>query len=261
MPLNPYTKLSPSIYLHQPSKTTTKPIILCFWMNAPARALSKYITEYKRLAPGSPLLIILSTTADIIWSSTERAQRARLSPALEILRTLAPNEAVHMHMFSNGGVFSAVHLLDLYRGAVGCALPVASMLFDSAPGTASVGGAVRAVSYGILPARGVMRVLGMVGLWVVFWVALVVVRVLGGKDAVSFARERVNDVGLTGVGRRCYFYSEGDDLVEAVDVEGHAVLAENLGFVVRREKFEGSRHVSHMLVDSGRYWRVVAEYL
>lgn len=60
--------------------------------------------------------------------------------------------------------------------------------------------------------------------------------------------------------RRCYIYSEEDELVDWRDVEDHARDAEEKGFVVRREKVVGSGHCAHARGEGGkRYWETVRE--
>lgn len=59
--------------------------------------------------------------------------------------------------------------------------------------------------------------------------------------------------------RRTYIYSREDELVDWKGVEKYAGEADAKGFTVRKEKFEGSAHVSHARHDGNRYWRVVEE--
>ncbi|THC90762.1 hypothetical protein EYZ11_009786 [Aspergillus tanneri] len=111
-PLGAFTKLSSSIYIHEPedsknniNKSKNAPtIVVAFWMNAPLRALAKYVLGYRRLAPAARIIFILSSSIDILRSST-RAQHARLSPAIHVLRDWLPtcDAPIHLHMFSNGG--------------------------------------------------------------------------------------------------------------------------------------------------------------
>ncbi len=46
-------------------------------------------------------------------------------------------------------------------------------------------------------------------------------------------------------------------MVDWRDVEAHSKEAEDLGYIVEREKFEGSGHAGHMLKNSERYWEAV----
>ncbi|KAE8381058.1 hypothetical protein BDV26DRAFT_289761 [Aspergillus bertholletiae] len=280
-PLSAYTKLSSSIYIQEPqsqSKTNDAPktIILAFWMNAPPRALAKYVTEYTRLAPTARIIIILSSSQDFMTRSSSKAQQARLAPAVAALRASIPSstspeetandqEQVFIHMFSNGGVFSTINLLTTYQNAVGRPLRISSTILDSAPGISTVSGAMKAFSYA-LPRPWLLRLFSKLLLWVVFVVGALVRRLAGLSDAVGVARKAMNDQRLVcgrdgGKPKRCYIYSDADELVAWKDVERHADEAEATGWVVAREKFLGSPHVSHMRTDPERYWGIVRRYL
>jgi len=52
---------------------------------------------------------------------------------------------------------------------------------------------------------------------------------------------------------RCYLYSKGDDMVRWRDIEAHADDATGRGCEVEKVRFEGSKHVSHMIVNPDRY--------
>ncbi|KAB8216101.1 hypothetical protein BDV33DRAFT_179569 [Aspergillus novoparasiticus] len=283
-PLSAYTKLSPSIYIQEPqsqsaSNGAPKTIILAFWMNAPPRALSKYVTEYTRLAPTARIIIILSSSKDFMTRSGKKVQEARLAPAVEALQASVSSsssseektkdqEQVFVHMFSNGGVFSTISLLATYQKTVGRPLRISSTILDSAPGVATVSGAMKAFSFA-LPGPWLLRLLSKVALWVFFVLGALVRRLVGMSDAVSVARKAMNDQRLVcsgdggdgGKPRRCYIYSDADELVDWRDVERHADEAEARGWVVTREKFLGSPHVSHMRADPERYWGIVKRYL
>ncbi|KAB8212459.1 hypothetical protein BDV34DRAFT_184024 [Aspergillus parasiticus] len=283
-PLSAYTKLSPSIYIQEPqsqseSNGAPKTIILAFWMNAPPRALSKYVTEYTRLAPTARIIIILSSSKDFMTRSGKKVQEARLAPAVEALQASVSSsssseekakdqEQVFVHMFSNGGVFSTISLLTTYQKIVGRPLRISSTILDSAPGVATVSGAMKAFSFA-LPGPWLLRLLSKVALWVFFVLGALVRRLVGMSDAVSVARKAMNDQRLVcsgdggdgGKPKRCYIYSDADELVDWRDVERHANEAEARGWVVTREKFLGSPHVSHMRADPERYWGIVKRYL
>ncbi|RAL02402.1 TMEM53 family protein, partial [Aspergillus ibericus CBS 121593] len=256
-------------------------ILLAFWMNAPPRALTKYIQRYQTLYPSARILTLHSTTRDFLFPPSPTTQQRLLQPAVDYLliqpqsqpQPQAENKenttTIHIHLFSNGGIFTTTTLLSAYKHTTGHPLPISSMIIDSAPGKPTLAGAFRAFSF-ILPANFLLRVLGQVVLGVLLGVMFGGFWVLGVEDAVRLGRRRVNEGGLVGgisgkdgrLGRRCYVYSKEDGLVDWRDVEEHAREAEGLkgelGLeVVRRERFVGSKHVAHMRGDEERYWRVV----
>lgn len=273
-PLATFTKLSPSVYISEPDTkaqhVTESPttIVLSFWMNAPARALAKYVVEYKRLAPSARIIFILSTSKDFLFHSTTRAQHERLSPAIQALRASlpTPESPIYLHLFSNGGVFTSTNLLSAYREATGTHLRLTSIIFDSAPGLATVPAAMRAFSF-MLPRFWLLRICSKALLWVFLVLNHWGRKITRTQDVVSSARQAANDArvvcgtGTADTPPRCYIYSDADELVNWLDIEAHAVEAQRKGWVVRREKFDGSPHVSHMRADPQRYWGIVSEYL
>ncbi|PYH77558.1 hypothetical protein BO82DRAFT_178758 [Aspergillus uvarum CBS 121591] len=287
-PLKAFTQLSPSVYIHRPAATNLKTpeqiIILAFWMNAHPRTLTKYLTTYMDLYPTATILCTLSTSLDFLVHFTARTQHARLQPAVAALRAAAAatnrsggsHPHVYIHMFSNGGTFTVANLLEAYRAATGRPLAVEAMLYDSAPGTSTFRGGMRALAVG-LPGNPVLRVLGTLVLAGIMGWSMLLAMVWPRADGVMVGRRGTLDAGLVvrgrgGIGasrtaeaeaapRRCYLYSEGDRVVDARDVERHAEEVARRGWEVERVKFDGSAHVSHMRTDPERYWGVVRRYL
>ena len=173
-----------------------------------------------------------------------------------------------MHVFSNGGAAAAAHLLTAYRKATGAPLRISSMIIDSAPGTLAVETAMTAFSYA-LPRMWIMRFFAKVFLYVIVMAALVRRAVLRQPDVLTWMRATINDTRLIcgpepisdGKLKRCYIYSDVDNLIDCKDVEDHAVDAEAKGFTVYREKFRGSSHVGHMRAEPERYWSIVKRFM
>lgn len=272
-PLTSFVNLAPSVYIQEPPDSTEEPekprkiILLAFWMNAPPRALVKYVLEYRRLEPSARIIFILSSTEDFTLRASTRAQEARVAPIVEALRgSVSPRNPVFLHLFSNGGVCTTTHVLAAYKKATGKPLSISSMLIDSAPGRATVTAAARAFSY-ILPKLWILRLFSKAILYTVLICSVLVRKLTRTPDAVSRARRAINDTsmlhaaGSDGVLRRCYIYSDADKLIDCKDVETHAVAAEASGWKVRCEIFYGSQHVAHMRADPERYWKIVEDYL
>ncbi|KAJ5670745.1 uncharacterized protein N7477_006108 [Penicillium maclennaniae] len=269
-PLASFTKLGPSVYLQDPVDSSNHDsrtlIFIAFWMNAPPRALAKYVVEYRRMMPSSRIVFIRSSSNDFFWGSNARAQHARVAPAVEALRTLAPESSVFMHLFSNGGLSNTIHLLQAYFKATGNALPISSMIIDSAPGTATIAAAMRAFSFA-LPRMWILRLISKSFLWLSLVLIKMIQTIRRSSDPIGLARRVINDASLVqavnpkGVLTRCYIYSDADDLVDFRDVEKHASESEASGWLVRRELFEGTAHVGHMRAEPDRYWGIVKSYL
>ncbi|GFF34670.1 transmembrane protein 53 [Aspergillus udagawae] len=272
-PLASFVKLSSSVYLQDPvedigySGKQPRVIVLAFWMNASSRALVKYVVEYRRLAPSAKIVFILSSSNDFMFHASQKAQHARLAPAVEAIQASGiPEGPVFLHMFSNGGVASTTHFLTAYLEATGKPLRVSSMIIDSAPGNATISASLKAFSF-VLPKIWLLRYLSKFLLFVLLVVGSLVRRLTRTPDAVSRARNAINNHGLLrGASQndgpaRCYIYSDADELVDWRDVEQHSWDAQAKGWVVQREKFLGSPHVCHMRSDPERYWNIVKTHL
>ncbi|PYH49957.1 TMEM53 family protein [Aspergillus saccharolyticus JOP 1030-1] len=288
--LKAFTKLSPTVYIHRPELSTTttdnKIIILAFWMNAYPRTLSKYLTTYLTLYPTATIIYTLSKSLDFLIHFSPRTQHARLQPAVAALRAAIDRSngtnppRIFIHMFSNGGTFAVTNLLEAYKAATGgrSLSGVEAMLYDSAPGTSTFRGGMRALSVG-LPANPLVRALGTLVLAALTAWMMLLARVVPRADGVMVGRRGTFDAGLVVRGssssssassgdaaagaapRRCYLYSEEDQVVAARDVESHAEEVEGRGWEVETVKFEGSGHVSHSKADPERYWGVVKKYM
>lgn len=274
-PLAPFIRLSPSVYLQETSvvsdnrRECPKTIVLAFWMNAPPRALTKYVAEYARLAPSARIIFIRSSTSDFLLNATVRAQQARVAPAVEKIQVASATteEPVFLHMFSNGGASTTAHLLAAYRRMTGKSLRISSMIIDSAPGTLAFRASVKAFSFA-LPRMWILRFMGKILLYTVLIASWLVRKLTRRPDVISLAREAINDNRLIdgpdsnkNMQRRCYIYSDADDLIDWRDVENHAADAEAKGWVVQKVIFQGTPHVGHMRADSERYWSIVRTYL
>ncbi|KAL3451827.1 hypothetical protein BJX65DRAFT_320730 [Aspergillus insuetus] len=275
-PTIPLTKLSPQIFLSDPpdSKPSNKLIILSLFMNAPLRISQKYIAQYRRLAPHARILVFTSSTSDIVLPPNQKRRCKELAPALEVLRASLAAQAststhkatsndgdgkelnIHIHLFSNGGVYSTASLLQSYRSATGHTLPITSIILDSAPGTPGFVGGMRSFS-AVLPRNIILRSLGQMSFLAILSF-LWVISCLGFVDSVTAGRRAMNEKGLIGgVPKRVYIYSDEDKMVDWEDVEEHAKEAGEQGWEVQMERFEGSGHVDHMRRDEGRYWGIV----
>ncbi|KAJ5474446.1 hypothetical protein N7475_004012 [Penicillium sp. IBT 31633x] len=270
-PLTPFTRLAPSVYLQDPATLSEKgnqPVIfMAFWMNAPPRALAKYVIEYRRLVPSARIIFVRSSSNDFIWRLRAQTRRARIFPAVEAMRGLVtPENPVFVHFFSNGGMSNTTHLLQAWKDATGTPLPISAMILDSAPGSPSLRSGLKAFSFA-LPRMWILRLLGK-SLLFAFLVLFRLIHFFSRiSDPISLAREVINDTSLVqaanpeGARKHCYIYSDTDELVDSRDVESHALDAEAKSWVVRREMFKDSPHVGHMRTDPDRYWGLIKEYL
>ncbi|KAK5078220.1 hypothetical protein LTR64_003373 [Lithohypha guttulata] len=248
----------------QNMKKTSSPdlIIICSWLYARQRHIAQYSETYRRIYPQSRILLLKQDGPDLIWRPNAW-QMQEMKPAVKVIKELEAGAkgrpSILLHSFSNGGAFTSCQLADAY--ALHCAgelLPISAVVIDSAPSipTARVGWT--AMSQGFPPSLPA-PVLGTLG------------RLAGIEGSMTGLRRKLNDSagsfmqeGL----KRVYIYSDTDELVPWTHVEAHAqeakeVLRSNRGEeaakLVQLEKFVGSKHVAHAVMDGERYWNIVQQ--
>lgn len=265
--LSAFKRLNDSTYISDPEdyQGNGHLVILSFWMNATPRPIARYVMEYRRLLPSARFVIILARTNDFIFKTSDAAQDAMLLPAVDALRSFAgPDNPVFIHLFSNGGVFKISNLLRLFKSKTGQALPVSSMIFDCAPGVATIKSGTRAIAFQ-LPKFWIWRILSKATLWTILVFLEVCRRVTRTPNTMEVASRRINDKALYRLPaeglNRCYIYSDADQIILSNHVEDHIKYSESCGVAVHREKFEGADHVTAMMTDPVRYWAIVKRTL
>ncbi|KAM5444743.1 hypothetical protein MferCBS31731_000198 [Microsporum ferrugineum] len=245
-------------------------IVILFWMDARLRYANKYISEYTKLAPNARILFVLTSSADLFLKTSEAAQTRRVQPAVDVLLSsattatspgLSSNDQLYLHLFSNGGSVTLRSIALAYQKVTKKPLPLNSLIMDSCPGKSTFSGAYRAVSYG-LPKSSLPRFFAGIAVWVALLLAFTYYRVFRQEFPAELAWKASIDPELIDSRvKRCYIYSELDDLISWKGVEEHSHEAESKGYRVIREKFHGSPHVGHMRQDYRRYWDIVTYYL
>jgi hypothetical protein len=151
-------------------------VIICSWMYAHPRHIAKYTRPYQARYPTSPILLLRQDGGDFFWRS-HTTQMRNLEPAVRVIRTLysggggssssssqesdtigsepKPHRKykrrprVLMHVFSNGGAWTACQLADAYKysakdeeeeeeeggeaGEASAILPIDALILDSTP--------------------------------------------------------------------------------------------------------------------------------
>ncbi|KAF7897074.1 hypothetical protein EAF00_005302 [Botryotinia globosa] len=277
--LSDFTRLSPCIYIHDPSESTTSfsssslppktksspkspdLILLTSWLNASPKHISKYTTLYHSLHPNTPILLLTTSTPHIFTSSTNSL--TRLTPALNILYKYPTHSKILAHSFSNGGAFTLSILAREFHRVLGRSLPIASLVLDSSPGKFRYRATVSAFSLGF-PQFWIVHFLCMSFLYSLFGGYKILLWVFGGMDLIERIRRDLNDEVIFGRdARRLYVFSEGDAMVRWEDVEEHAEEAGRRGFGgndgVMRVKFGETTHCGHLVGEEnrGRYIRAL----
>src|SRR5271155_2314013 len=137
-----FLKLTSTISIHNPSalSETNCPVkgvslvILCTWMGAAPRHISKYTDGYRKLFPKASILLIESSPLDITYRS-QAVQQERLIAACEVIANNLPGggQQTVLHAFSNAGAQTATQLAERLRRERG-SVPFTRTIFDSCPG-------------------------------------------------------------------------------------------------------------------------------
>ena len=268
------TQLSPSVYVDPISKKTpghssqgpnvsstrNKPpdiVLLLSWAGASTSHVTKYILGYRALYPNTHIILFMSAYSDFMYGSTP-AQKRRYTKVIEDIAAI-PSATVLVHLFSNGGSQTLWRLASMYKETQGRLLPMNALVLDSAPGKPSFRQMNAAVLAG-LPKPWYSRIPSLCFLYVVLCLLWVTDPVTGWMSLIIRIWHELNKPELLSLNAmRCYIYSHRDVVVSWKDVEQHADEAEVEGYVVRKEIFDGSEHVSHLRLAPERYWRIVSE--
>lgn len=265
-----FTRLSFNTYLSQPEKTirhtdalkSSSPdvILLHTWLNALPRHIAKYTLVYRALYPTSTIL--LTTTSWHDWAYRSRAaQDAALTPVVEYILSLPETAKILLHIFSNGGAWTATQVALKYKLKTAKPLPISKMIFDSSPG---IGGYRRTTTAFAISLPGwrqnpIHRFIGLVSIHVGFAISFMIGAILLRKENPAIIlRRHLNDNTLfDGAAARLYIFGDKDIMVPPEEVVAHAVWAKAAGWKVSQERYAESGHVTHAAVDGKRYWAAV----
>lgn len=131
-------------YFRQPQQKSTQDgpslVVLCTWMSAHRKHISKYTQQYRQQYPKAEILVIESEVADLTYR-TNSSQQARLQPARDVLLSHRSQGAeghgqrkAVLHIFSNGGSQSAIQLVTSLPKSVRLQA-FSAIIFDSCPST------------------------------------------------------------------------------------------------------------------------------
>jgi hypothetical protein len=247
-------------YLFTPStQTSSSPLIFIFsWNAAAAKHIAKYTISYRKLFPGSRILLVRSFTSDFFRSQS--AYEKLLAPALKVVQaSIAEDRDILIHGFSNGGANQLIASAELYRKTVGTALPHRILVLDSSIGKGGYKRSFAAI-YLSLPRTVFFTIFGSLivhSILVLSWFMWTFSR--RPNKAIEL-REAANNPELFDKKvPRLYLYSKADEMVGYDEVDEHAEEAEAKGYIVRKVLFEKSAHTGHIREDPERYWGAIIE--
>ncbi|OCF31128.1 hypothetical protein I316_07260 [Kwoniella heveanensis BCC8398] len=262
-------------------------LILCMWMGASPKLVSKYTKHYIELFPSNTILLITCTMPEMFFVSTDRHSKL-LRPALDVLLKYRDQEqGMVAGVYSNGGSYCLTQLARLYRESTGGEpLPLQATLFDSCPGSADIQAAIHAM-YTTFPPSVTKSPIWATPAWLIAWFTLKVYQLMfavtGAVDPITSIRKSLLDTTLFDLNNpqrssfssssssssssppasssRTFIYSHEDKSVPYLAVEAFVEESKAIGWTVAKHRFEGSHHVAHANLDKERYWGIVAQAL
>ena len=264
------TKINDDTTFYQPSNhTPSELIVLCTWLGASPKHISKYIALYQEIAPSTPILVIQSSVKTI--TRPYPTQRQHMSDALTIVQNTLSNASskaapkILIHTFSNGGSNSATQLLLTHHEKTGKTLPLQGMICDSGPAKGEYWKSYNSMIHSLPKGLLFTLVGGFMAHFILLWMGISS-RYLGRypifevliRDTLIDPQMVSGRGGGKGMKRRInYLWSKEDEMVEWRDVVEHAEEAKGMGWEVASTEFVGSGHCGHLRVGRERYEEVV----
>ncbi|EHK18696.1 uncharacterized protein TRIVIDRAFT_57578 [Trichoderma virens Gv29-8] len=250
-----------------PNSNDPELVLVLSWMGARDVHIEKYIAQHRSLFPSSRILLIRSPASHVFWPSLARKH---IPPAIRILKQFAEPETpipsnggkprVLLHILSNGGVSTAARIRELLRKELGrdaagnrLVIPRYALCLDSCPGNFVWESTHRALLQSLPRWTSPLVHLVIAVAWLIYKLRLT--RPAQNLNSEALRRKSL----LPRETQRTYLYGTADAVISWRHVEDHAKRAEDSGFKVRKERFEGGEHVSLMRKDSQRYWQAVKE--
>jgi hypothetical protein len=193
--------------------------------------------------------------ANFIYRSNKK-QRRLVDPVISRLQDKRSDKLL-VHIMSNGGAKQWATINTTYFNTTGHVLEYDLTVIDSAPGRARYQQCLRTM-INLLPRPLVLRI--PLSVFFAGVVSFMFFEDLfpGHENVVdAMRRELNNSEQMSGSARRCYIYSDEDEVISSKDVEDHARQAEANGWSVTMVKFDGSQHVAHLRQDYFKYWDAI----
>ncbi|KAL7933908.1 putative DNA repair protein [Trichoderma chlorosporum] len=242
-------------------------IVLFTWLGgATASRIQKYLLSYRAIWPAATILLVTTRVYEFAAAPSSNI-RTRLKPARDAIRRHVAGKSkgrpsMLFHIFSNGGLHTAIHLTLSLRDAEEKAEPLdlrqylEGIVIDCCPGQTDYMRTYRGAIVS-LPSTFLGQLLGkpLLFLAVSLSTSLTHAGLLAG---VKDYRRQLNDSNVFGgQSRRLYLYAKEDVVVGHQDVELHIEDAKKKGYNVEDVCFFNSRHCSLPVGNEERYWDTI----
>ncbi|KAJ8112800.1 hypothetical protein OPT61_g4920 [Boeremia exigua] len=263
--------IAPSIWDRIPSTPSTpikdisapSLILLMTWTGAHGRHISKYTKEYATMFPSSHIMVITTSSADLVFRSSKRKQH-RLQPAVNYIANLqhipcCNTSGILMHVFSEGGSNKACELASAYQQKTGTRLPITALYLDSTPGHPRYLRLCSALAKSFPPIPVVKQLAVVIAATILGIIWVLYCGLIGyDNNVVTRSRKQLLDPKLFDLQTpRCYLYSKKDSLIAWQDIYEHAGESIEHSGSVTEVIFEDSDHVDHARKEPNRYWDAI----
>ncbi|OAA69003.1 hypothetical protein ISF_03378 [Cordyceps fumosorosea ARSEF 2679] len=287
-PLAPLRRIGDDVYLYEPSTPAADPsyrgpslIVLSTWLGgASTKNIGRYVAGHRALFRNASVLLVTARLSEITVTPFAR-MHGRLQPARDVIvrhvlgagASSSSSSSILWHIFSNGGLNTAIQLARIARKALSTTGHAADLdtatgavIMDCCPGDSSLGRTFQAAAYS-LPDTWAAQTVGRLLLFPTI-AALLGAQSAGllpgrgtgtGGGSLADLYHGAHDPNIFGRGaRRMYLYSVSDRLVPWRFVHQHMAEARDKGFAVDGEAIPGGGHCALLRGDADRYWRAVA---
>lgn len=265
-----FVKVAEKVFYYEPPHIPTAPrehaapslIVLCAWMGALPRHISKYTNGYKRLFPNAAILVIQSGPWDCVASDGKEAPRMRV--ACEIIASIKKKEnagSIILHAMSNGGGIAVTRLGALFREQ-GEKNIFDKLIFDCLPGRYDISQLTTAVSIIALSKSKFVQLLGPILIRAWIRVVKFFCDLFGREEDLQKQRRRLNDAELFDSRvPRLYLYSKSDVLVHHQYVHEHVEEAKGLGYEVHQVVYEKAAHCALLMDRKEKYFQDIESFV
>jgi hypothetical protein len=263
MALHEFSKLAPEIYLYTPPNAETGHlIILGTWLGAADKYIVKYVELHKKQIPTASILLLKSQVNSMVssYSSQQKAIEPAMLPVLSLLEQCQQSKVaprILLHIFSNGGINSAINLFTDLQRERKQALPLIGIICDSVPTGAGYRKTYNAFMYSF-PSRFPTSILASTMVHTLLILLFLSVALGRYENPEDFWRTSILDTKLLESKRICYVASKVDKQTDWRDVVAHAEIARTRGWEVKEVITEDTPHCNHMKKDPQMYRDVVA---
>ncbi|CAO2654474.1 Nn.00g112070.m01.CDS01 [Neocucurbitaria sp. VM-36] len=262
MALDGFAKLAPDILLYTPPDAAVgQLVILGTWMGAADKYIAKYIELHKKQLPMASILLLKSGVSSMV--SPYKKQQVAIEPAMALILGLLEQckesntkPRILLHMFSNGGINSATHVLIDLNHKRKAPLPLIGLICDSVPTGAGYWKTYNAFMYSF-PQRFPTNIAAAMMVHTLLTLLFLSVAMGRYENPEDFWRKAILDKSLIDSNRIAYVASKADKQTDWRDVVAHAEVARKQGWDVKEIILEDTPHCNHLKKDPQMYYDLV----